>query len=476
MKSQNKCILILSILILEPALFSYFEIFVNDYIEITDSKFNEERIKTSTQQTELITLWNLTYGGDYIDTAQSIIKCTTGGYAITGWTNSSGAGDYDIWVVRLTNNGTLIWNYTYGGIGEDKGFQIIESSSGGFAIVSTYYNTTALYNNNDLYVIRLANDGNIIWNKTYSGPDQNATSIVSDLGRSIVECPNGDFLVAGATLNNAVEQNNGDIWLVRLTPSGNIIWQKRYHNRITDRCYEPHSLVRCKDGGFAIVGYTYNSTTSNDIWLIRIDNNGDPIWNKTIGTSDYDRPEGIVECKNGDFGIIANSKGFGVGLNDAWVIRTDLAGNQLWNQSFGGNSEDGGSQILEMPDDGFAVVGSTHSFDIGGGDLWLLRMDQNGTLLWNHTIGDPYGNGGATFVYEDNNTYICAGSTIRVGVPFQDMWVVKVHINIIPHSNGTPNGDIPWHIWITIVGIIIISVVSVIIIWRYFRKKARVQE
>jgi hypothetical protein len=437
-----------------------------------DSKFKREIIRISSQQTEAITLWNHTYGGDYVDSAQSIIKCSTGGYAITGWTNSSGAGDYDIWLVRIDNTGNLLWNYTYGGSGEDKGFQVIECSSGGFMIVSTYYNTTALHDNNDLYVIRLANNGNIIWNKTYSGPDQNATSIVSDLGRSITECPNGDFILAGATRNEAIEPNNGDIWLLRITPLGTKIWEKRYHNRITDRCYEPHSLSRCKNGGFAIVGYTYNSTHSNDIWLIRTDNNGDHIWNQTIGTSVYDRPEGLVECINGGFGIIANSKNFGVGLNDLWVIRTDLMGNQIWNQSFGGNSEDGGSQILEMPDGGFAVVGSTHSFDQGNGDLWLLRMAQDGTLLWNHSIGDPYGNSGASFVYEGNNTFVCVGSTIKMGVHFQDIWVMKIHVNIIVPTNGIMNGDNSLYLWIIIIAIIGISVVSIIIIWQFLRKKS----
>lgn len=469
MKSHKLCFLVLGFLFLGSIIFSS--------VEITSRNLdvNSSTLKLSAPQSEIIEIWNYTYGGEYIDTAQSIIKCSLGGYAITGWTNSSGAGDYDIWLVRIDNSGNLIWNYTYGGVGEDKGFQVIESSAGGFAIVATYYNTTALHNNDDLYIIRLAYNGNIIWNKTYSGPDQNATSIVSDLGRSIVECPNGDFVVAGATRNSAVELNNGDIWLLRISSIGNKLWEKRYHNRITDRCYEPHSLVRCQDGGFAIAGYTYNNTHSNDIWLIRTNNYGDPIWNKTIGTSVYDRPEGIVECNNGGFGIIANSKNFGQGLNDAWVIRTDLGGNQIWNQSFGSTSEDGGGQILEMSDGGFAVVGTTHSFGIGNGDLWLLRMDQNGTLVWNHTVGDPYGNGGASFVYEGNNTFICAGSTLRIGDPFQDMWVVKVHINILSPTNGTANGN-NLYFWIILITILAVSIVSGIIIWKHISKKSRVEE
>jgi hypothetical protein len=463
MNNRNKSLLVFLIILLNPALVFHFEIFNGKKVLVT----------TSAPQTDIIILWNKTYGGDFIDTSQSIIKCSNGGYVVAGWTNSSGAGDLDIWVVRIDNNGNLIWNYTYGGIGEDKGFQVIESSLGGFLVISTYYNTTALHNNQDLRVLRLANNGNIIWNRSYSGPDQNATSIVSDLGRSIVECPNGDFVVAGATRNDDVEPNNGDIWLLRLSPSGIKIWEKRYHNRITDRCYTPHSLIRCKDGGFAVVGYTHNSSHPNDVWLIRTNELGEPVWNKTFGGSDFDRPESLVECFNGGFGIIANTKSFGSGLNDAWVIRTDPGGNPLWNQTFGGTGEDGGNQIFEMADGGFTVVGSTHSFDTGGGDLWILRMDQNGNLNWNHTVGDPYGNSGASFVFEGNNTFTCAGSTYRVGEQFGDMWVVKIRIRELIPTNGAPNGDIPFYSWIILIIIIVVSVVSVVIIWRYFKKKSR---
>lgn len=128
-----------------------------------------------------------------------------------------------------------------------------------------------------------------------------------------------------------------------------------------------------------------------------------------------------------------------------------------------------------MSDGGFAVVGITHSFGVGNGDLWLLRMDRNGTLIWNHTVGDPYGNGGASFVYEGNNTFICAGSTLRIGDPFQDMWVVKVHINILSPTNSTANGN-NLYFWIILIAILAVSTVSGIIIWKYISKKSRAEE
>jgi hypothetical protein len=443
-------------------------VMVDKVIPSTD---NITKIEPLSTQTEISTLWNNSYTRQCDIAISSIIRCSAGGYILTGWTNRSQAIDYDIWVVRIDDNGNHIWNYTYGGIGEDKGFQIIESNGGGFAIVSTFYNTSATHNNTDLYVIRLTNSGIVIWNRTFSGPFQNSTHSVSDIGRSIVECPNGDFVIAGATINTNVSANNGDIWLIRLNPGGNRIWERLYHNRITDRCYTPHSLVKCADGGFAIAGYSINSSHSNDVWLIRTNQNGFHLWNQSYGGSLYERPEALIECSNGGFGIIANTESFGGGGKDAWVVRTDLGGNKLWNQTFGGIEEDWGSQIIELPDRSFTFVGSTHSYDIGNGDLWLVRLDANGNLIWNHTVGDPYGNSGASFVYEGNSTYTCAGTTNPVGETYSDLWVLKVQVATIKtNNNNVPIASL--FIWIIISIIILIGFTSIITIWWYIKKRS----
>ncbi|MHA1244919.1 MAG: hypothetical protein ACTSP7_10155, partial [Candidatus Heimdallarchaeota archaeon] len=326
--------------------------------------------------TEIIVYWNKTYSAPFVEEAQSIIKHPTVGYVVSGWTNSSGAGDFDIFILRIADDGTPIWNKTIGNVGEDKGFQIINCAVGGFAVASTFYNTTALHNNSDFLVTRIANDGTTIWNRTYSGPAQTDVSIKSDLGRSLVECPNGDLALAGTTLD---VNNDCEVWLIRISFTGTRLWEQTFANREIDRCFNPHSLVRCSDGGFAISCYTYNSSTSNDVWLIKTDALGIHQWNKTFGDeSGYQRPEGLVQCADGGFGIIANTHSFGAGGADAWVIRTDASGNQIWNQTYGGTEEDGGGYIMEMADGGFTIGGGTHNDDLGNGDAWILRTAENG--------------------------------------------------------------------------------------------------
>jgi hypothetical protein len=379
-------------------------------------------------ETEITVLWNVTYELPYSDGAGSIVKCPSG-YAIVGSTNSSGKGDKDVLFMRLAPDGAYLWNRTFGDIEEDIGYQVIRSQSGGFAIVSTYQNVTAAVSNNDMLVTRLAENGNVIWNKSYSGPNQDhISSWVSDLGRSIVECTNGDFVLTGVTTGV-----DCDVWMVRLSPTGVMLWEKTFHNRDIDRCFAADSVVQCQDGGFAIVGYTYSAATTNDVWLIRTDSNGNEIWNKTYGDDiGYQRPAALVACSDGGFGIAANTQSFGAGGTDAWVLKVDSSGNQLWNTTFGGIEEDSCGYIFEMADGGFTISGSTHSFDMGQGDGWLIRTDIDGNTLWNHTIGNEFGNGAGGFVYEGNNTYVVVGSTHRAGEPFADIWTFKVHISTIP--------------------------------------------
>jgi hypothetical protein len=422
----------------------YFSLLVFSSLVIpTVVAFNPDRTNflnnNATQQTELVEIWNNTIGGSFDDNAKSLVKCTTGGYLFSGWTNSSGLGDYDIWLMRTDNSGQHIWNVTIGTVEEDKGYQVINCQTGGFALISTYTNTSAAITNTDVLISRVANNGSILWNKYYSGPKQDdITHFVGDLGRSLLECPNGDFVFAGVT--SPVAGVGADVWISRIQQDGTTIWERTFDHWTTDRCYTPHSIVRCSDGGFALACYTYDATESNDVWLIRTNSLGYAIWNETFGdATGYQRPEGLVECADGGFAIIANTQSFGAGQADAWVIRTDSLGKQLWNETYGGTEQDSGSQILKMANGDFTFCGGTHSFDQGQGDGWLVRIDSLGAIIWNHTFGDEFGKSATSFVFEGNDTYTIAGGTRPVGENFGKVWLVKIRVQPknIPTNNTT---------------------------------------
>ncbi|MHA1156676.1 MAG: hypothetical protein ACTSQK_11270 [Candidatus Heimdallarchaeota archaeon] len=414
------------------------------YLPVNNSVKQQNKIVSNVsgnetiEEIEMLVLWNKTFGGEYNDNGESIIKSDAGKYVISGWTNSS--GDLDIFLIGLNSDGEQEWNQTIGDAEEDKGFQIITCDSGGYAIASTFTNITAPYNDTDFMVSRIANDGTIIWNKCFVGPEQTGGTYTGDLGRSIVQCSNGDFVLGGVTYTTS---GKSDIWMLRITSNGIKLWDRVYHNWDIDRCFSPHSIVQCNDGGFAVLGYTYNSTDSNDVWLIRTNSNGLPLWNRTYGdATGYQRPESLIECSNEGFAIIANTQSFGAGNADAWVIRTDLFGNQIWNQTYGEIELDQGHQIVEMPDNELTFVGSTHNFDQAGqGDAWIVRIDENGTQLWNYTIGDAYGNSAGSFVYDGSETFTVLGSTHIFGETFSKIWLFRVELNttIITITPTTPS-------------------------------------
>jgi hypothetical protein len=368
-------------------------------------------------------------------------------------------------------NGSSLWNQTFGYTEDDYGFEVIGCSSGGVAIVGRITNTTAIIDNNDVVILRMAANGTQLWNSTFAGPEQTPTSIKDDRAYSIVECTNGDFVVAGLT---AITNEGSNIWLFRVDSTGTMLWNRTYHNWNTDRCFEPHCLVQTNDNGFAIAGYTYNQTQSNDVWLIRTNAAGYEIWNYTYGAIDeYQRPNSLLERASGGFAILAVNKSSGGIHTDAWIIQVDAGGIEIWNHTYGGEESDGGSQIMEMPDGGYVFVGATHSFDIGQGDIWLVRTYANGSIIWNHTIATPYGENGVSFVYEGNGIYTIAGHHNPVGMPGSVIWLLKAKVNIIPPGNGSPENGNRGLLWLIIIVLSVIGIVSALTLWFWSKKSKR---
>ncbi|MFX0011161.1 MAG: hypothetical protein ACFE9R_12655 [Candidatus Hermodarchaeota archaeon] len=391
----------------------------------------------STVDSELKMIWNHTYGEFKSETVKSLVRLSNGNYVLSGYMNVS--DNFDFMIRCFTANGLSLWNRTFGYTEDDYGFQVIGCASGGVAVVGRITNTSVMIDNNDACIVRMAPDGTQLWNRTYIGPEQTPSSIKDDRAYSIAECGNGDFVAAGVS---NIDNEGSNVWLFRVDSTGTLLWNKTYHHWDIDRCFEPHCLVQTQDNGFTIAGYTFNSTQSNDVWLIHTNAAGVEIWNKTFGAIDeYQRPNALVECVSGGYGILAANKTSGGLYTDAWIIRTDSTGNEIWNKTYGGKESDGGSQLIEMPDGGFVFVGSTHSFDIGQGDLWLVRTYANGSIMWNHTVATPYGENGVSFVYEGNNTYTIAGHHNPVGMPGSVISLMKVRVSItLPQGEENPPG------------------------------------
>jgi hypothetical protein len=357
-------------------------------------------------------MWSQTYGGANDDSANAIVQTSDGGYALTGYTRSFGAGSDDFWLVKTDANGKLEWNQTYGGTKSDIARSLVETSDGGYAL--TGYTRSFGAGDYDFWLVKTDRYGNIKWNQTYGGA-------FNDLAHSLIKTSDGGFALTGYTISFGA--GPADFWLVKTDSNGNMQWNKTYGGANYDRA---NSLVETSDGGFALAGSS-GSGPPADFWLVKTDSNGNMQWNKTYGGTDYDYAYSLVETSDRGYALAGYTSSFGVGNSNYWLVKSDMYGNMEWNQIYGEADYNRAYSLVETSDGGFALAGSSGS---GFEDFWLVKTDSNGNMQWNKTYNSGVYDRANSLVETSDGGFALAGSS-RSGY-FQDeikrsgdFWLVK---------------------------------------------------
>ena len=163
------------------------------------------------------------------------------------------------------------------------------------------------------------------------------------------------------------------------------VWEKTYGGLRVDRGTH---VALTSDGGFAVTGLTASSDHgSNDIWLFKTDAAGNLQWEKTYGGSTSEWGRTVAETPDGGFIVAGSTSSFGAGGWDAWLIRTDAVGDTLWTRCYGGPANDFARALACCTDGGWIMTGHTSSYGAGRSDMWIIRMDSLGTILWSKTYG-----------------------------------------------------------------------------------------
>ncbi len=369
------------------------------------------------------TLWTKIYGGIDDDYGHSVQECASGGFIIAGKTSSFGAGSGDVYLVRTDADGDTLWTRTYGGTEDDGGNSVQECVSGGFIIAGTTKSFGAGYY--DVYLIRTDVDGDTLWTKTYGGtPD--------DFGNSVAECAGGGFIITGMTWSFGAGER--DVYLIRTNADGDTLWTKTYGGTGGDYGY---SVQECADSGFIITGWTYSFGASYyDVYLIRTDADGDTLWTKTYGGTGYDAGGSVQECAGGGFIIAGVTESFGAGLRDVYLIRTNADGDTLWTKTYGGTDFDWGCSVEECAGGGFIIAGWTGSFGTGYVDVYLIRTDADGDTLWTKTYGGTGYNWGKSVQECADGGFIIAGWTESFGVDSADVYLIRVSETGVEEETG----------------------------------------
>jgi hypothetical protein len=416
--------------ILTPEGIGYF--YYPENIEIDISTQNIKNIDFNAIEKES---WSHTYGGTEYDEGSSVIHTADGGFLVAGATGSFKTNkDLDIWIMKINPNGTIKWQKRLGGQGDDTASTILQTSDRGFIIAG---NTKSFYEANirDIWVIKFSENGEIQWQKAYGtkAKDKVWTS------RSIVQTDDGGYIISGFT----IVYGEYDALLFKLNDDGSLDWSKTYSEDSIDT-QTGYSILKTNEGDFIFVGE--NSTYSillgdSDFWVVKIDSNGEIIWQKVFrGSSLTDIPYSIIQLKDNNFIVSGSSQDGGSQDLDLWTIKFDNTGNIIWQKVFRGNQNndfyDEATYLLATPDGGFLISGYTNSFSTVTGDIWVIKSDTNGSIEWQKIYISPDKEWIWSVDQNFDGGYIIAGNTNSFGAGNFDLWLLRTNkIGDIEHSD-----------------------------------------
>jgi hypothetical protein len=306
------------------------------------------------------------------------------------------------------------WEKTFGGPDRDEGYSVQQTSDGGYIIVG--YTTSYGYGVFDVYLIKVDANGNMQWSRTFGGPDR-------DEGYSVQQTSDGGYIIVGWTLG----AGGADVYLIKVDANGNMQWSRTFGGAGLDGGF---SVQQTSDGGYIIVGGTTSYGAGGlDVYLIKVDANGNMQWNKTFGGARDDLGRSVQQTRDGGYIIVGYTTSYGYGVFDVYLIKVDANGNMQWSKTFGGSGDDEGYSVQQTSDGGYIIVGYTTSYGAGGLDVYLIKVDANGNMQWSKTFGGSARDEGYSVQQTSDGGYIIVGGTTSYGAGGLDVYLIKVDAN-----------------------------------------------
>jgi len=252
-----------------------------------------------------------------------------------------------------------------------------------------------------------------------------------DTGSSIQQTTDGGYIVAGTIQYFSTDSD--DMWILKLNPDGTITWQKAYGSVYHD---EVSSIQQTADGGYVVLGDAV-FFGSYDFWVLKLNSDGATAWQKTYGSSKTEYASSIQQTSDGGYIVAGNTTSFGTGspeVNDVWILKLDTNGNIQWQKTYGGSGYDSvvGDSIQQTTDGGYIVAGQTDSFSAGDDDVWIMKLNASGTVQWQKTYDSNSGVGARAIRQTSDGGYIVAG--LANSSSYEDILLLKL----------TTDGNVSW--------------------------------
>jgi hypothetical protein len=366
--------------------------------------------------------WQKTIGGNDRDVISTVIHTTDNGVLIGGSSKSNISfektencrGQNDYWVIKLNENSTIEWQKTIGGNDEDNLSSIVQSPDGGYLLGGTSSsNISGEKNENsrgttDIWIVKLNSFGIIEWQKTIGG-------VGGDSLETLDITIDGGFILGASTAFSGIsgektepDFGESDYWIIKINSIGVIQWQKTFGGSSYD---EIHSIKRTSDGGYILSGDSISQISGNktensagwDYWIIKLDSTGNIQWQNTIGGNDAELFPKLIICNDGNFlmGGTSFSSASGdktennYGDRDYWIVKLNINGQIVWDKTLGGSQLDMLYSLIETTNNNYIVGGTSYS-NISGvktenskglSDFWLIKINSFGGVIWDKTIG-----------------------------------------------------------------------------------------
>lgn len=430
-----------------------------------------------------LTQWDRTLGGTETETTNVVLQTRDGGYLLAGSSNSPvsafksqprrGVDDY--WVIKLDAQGVRQWDRTFGGASGSLNylFDAQQTADGGYVLGGMSNSgiggdrTVPGRGNYDYWIIKLDAQGAPQWDRAYGGP-------AADYFTSLHQTTDGGYILGGYSASGAggdkTQPNRGatDYWVVKTDAQGTTQWDRTLGGNPTPN---PNGTIgggqlqrvrQTADGGYLLGGFTEETAGgdqtqprrgNSDFWLVKLDAQGTKLWDRIIGGPGSDLLFALSPTPDGGY-VVAGTSSSGVGgektapsrgTGDYWLVKTDAQGLPQWDRTFGGAAYDNLSDVCPGADGGYVLAGTSASAPSadktqpsrGGGDVWLVKVDDQGNKQWDRTLGGS----GEDYVHRaqataDGGYILGAGSQSGVSgdksepnlglSPSTDAWLVKL--------------------------------------------------
>jgi len=392
--------------------------------------------------------WQKMYGGSGEDCACSIFQDKDGGYILAGYSSSKNIksvknhGKKDCYIIKLDLKGNIIWQKMYGGSDEDWASSIQQTKDGGYIVAgsSSSKDIPGLKNHGseDFYIIKLDLKGNIIWQKMYGGNGE-------DWASSIYQTKDGGYILSGYTNSNNIsgmkykDKYYEYFYVLKLDSKGDIQWQNLFGGSQMEGEKEfiesAFSIQQTDDEGYIITGPSgakdipgVKNNGNCDYFILKLDSDGNIIWQKMYGGSGYDNAFSIQQTEDGGYIVAGFSDSTDIpgiknnGYMDIYIIKIDLKGNIIWQKMYGGSGYDKAFSIQQTEDGGYIIAGLSDSTDIpglknnGGDSIYIIKINLKGDIIWQRIYGGSDYDCAYSIFQDKDGGYIVAGESYSTDI------------------------------------------------------------